>query len=70
MFQSHEFWCQRHFQMFSEDEVGGKIIQGVESESESENLLHLESELESKSFYLPGVRVGNYFTDSITLYRR
>ena len=43
MFQSHEFWCQRYFQVFSKDEVGGKIIQGVELESESENLLHLEN---------------------------
>ena len=33
IFQSYEFWCQKHFQMSSENEVGEETFRGVESKS-------------------------------------
>ena len=47
-FKVYEFWCQKHFQKSSKDEVGEETFRGVESESE--NFYQLELEMELKSF--------------------
>ena len=46
-FKVYEFWCQKHFQKSSKDEVGKETFRGVESESENFYQLELETELKS-----------------------